>query len=94
MSVVVVEVLHGFLLLPTLLVKKVSGNVMEVDELDTCLFDHLTIPLAVCIVAAFNLAIGPLVTRCQRYQDGGSPLLTNILNKLLEIPAKRLDHLV
>ena len=94
MRVVVVEVLHGFLLLATLLVEEVSGDVMEVNELTACFCCHLTIPFSVRIVAAFYLTVRPFITWCQRNQNGRGALFADILNELLQIPAKGIDHLV
>lgn len=67
---------------------------MDVDELNTCLFDNLTIPLAVGTVATLNLAARPLVARGQRHEDGRGALFTAVVNHLAQVPAEGVDHLV
>ena len=54
---VMIEVFHGLLLLAALLVEEISSDVVQVDKLYACLFYHLTIPLAVCVVATFYLTV-------------------------------------
>ena len=77
---VVVEVLHGLLLLATLLVEEVGGDVVQVNELAARFLCHLPIPLAVGVVAALYLAILPFVARRQRDQNGRSTFFADILD--------------
>ena len=85
---VVVEVLHGLFLFATLLVQEICRDVMQIDKLHARGLSHLTVPLAIAIVPTLYLAVLPLITRCQRDEDWCCTLLTDILDKLLQIPTE------
>ena len=63
MGVVMVEV--GCRLFLTHLVILVGGDVMHVDKLHTGLFHHFTVPTAIRVIAALDMAVFPDVARRQ-----------------------------
>ena len=91
---VAIVVDHGFLLAAALLVEIVGGGVVQVNECSTCLLGHFAIPLAIGVVAAFYLAVFPLVARCERHDYWRSALFLHVLNELLQIPAESINQFV
>ena len=83
-----------FLFAAAFLVEIIGSDIMHVYKLGIGLLSHLTIPFAVGIIAALYLAVFPSVARSERHYYRSGPLLSHILNKLSQIPAKGVDEFI
>ena len=75
-------------LLPANPVEEISRYIMHIHKFYSRLLHHLAVPFAVRVVATLNLATGPFVARCERYENWCGPLLPHVLDELLQIPAE------
>ena len=89
-----VVVIVGFSLLLSLLVEEIGRDVVHIHQFHASFLSHLTIPLSIGVVAAFDLAFGPLVAGSERKENRRSALLAHILDELLQVPSERVYHLI
>ena len=92
MGMVVIE--HGRSRLLAHLIKRICRDVVDIHKVHARLFHHLTVPASVRVVAAFHLSFRPFVAWREAQQNWSGAFLTGILNKLLQVPSERIDHLV
>ena len=68
---IVVEILRslcltfGGIFAGEFLIEEIAADIVYINKLDTRLFYHLAIPLAIGVITSLNLAIRPLVTGCE-----------------------------
>ena len=94
MGVVAFEILGSLLLAAALAVEEVGSNVVQIDEFAARFLADVAVPASVCVVAALNLAAGPLVARSQRDDDGRCTFLPHVVDELSEVPSEAVHHLV